>query len=379
VTLAGLEHDFHGTAAAWRATAPVLWVDELGAWVATTRDTVLRMLRDPETFTVDDPRFATARVLGPSMLSLDGTEHTRHREPFAHAFGRQAVDREQHEPVAALAHGRVAMVAPSGRAEWRREVAGPLAVDVMAHTLALTERDPGIVLGWYDAIVAAVTAATDSTATTADDSTAAAIGALGACVDATRSAGHGVVPAAAAALSRDELVANVGVMLFGGIETAEAMTTNALFHLLTSGTWPEVVARPGMVDAAIEESLRLEPAAARVDRYATRDTVVAGARLRRGDFVILSLAAANRDPAVFADPDRFDLHRPNAGQHLTFVRGAHACVGMHLARLETASALRAAIELMPELRLDPAHPPPRVSGTIFRKPPTLPVLWRRPP
>ena len=89
--------------------------------------------------------------------------------------------------------------------------------------------------------------------------------------------------------------------------------------------------------------------------------------------MIVSLTAANRDPATFAAPDEFDLARPNARAHLTFAQGPHACVGIHLARLEAQSALNAALDTWPEMRLDRGSAPP--SGLIFRKPKTLPVSW----
>jgi cytochrome P450 len=124
---------------------------------------------------------------------------------------------------------------------------------------------------------------------------------------------------------------------------------------------------------AVEESLRLEPAAARVDRYATADTELAGASIRQGDLVIVSLTAANRDPATFADPDRFDISRPNSRSHLAFAQGPHACVGIHLARLETGSALDAVLDAWPDVQLEAGSTPP--SGVIFRKPRSLPVRW----
>jgi cytochrome P450 len=90
--------------------------------------------------------------------------------------------------------------------------------------------------------------------------------------------------------------------------------------------------------------------------------------------VEVSLAGANRDPAFFADPDRFDVHRENARLHVTFAHGPHACIGMHLARLEALTAARRLFERLPGLRLDPDRPTaPR--GLVFRKPPTLDVLW----
>ena len=124
---------------------------------------------------------------------------------------------------------------------------------------------------------------------------------------------------------------------------------------------------------AVEESLRLEPAAAVVDRYATRDVTLGGAAIRQGDLVTVSLAGAGRDPAVFTDPGTFDVRRPGARLNLAFAHGPHFCLGAHLARLEAQAAVRAALAL-PGLRLDPGHPAaPR--GLVFRKPPELRVLW----
>lgn len=87
-----------------------------------------------------------------------------------------------------------------------------------------------------------------------------------------------------------------------------------------------------------------------VDRYATRDVTLGGARIRPGDQVTVSITGANRDPAVFADPDRYDPDRENAGRHLAFAHGPHFCVGAHLARLETELAVAAIINF-PGLRL----------------------------
>jgi hypothetical protein len=134
------------------------------------------------------------------------------------------------------------------------------------------------------------------------------------------------------------------------------------------------MADPRLAANAVEESLRLEPAAAVVDRYATADVSLAGAAIRRGDLVTVSLAGAGRDPAFFPDPDRFDVHRDNARQSLAFAHGPHFCLGAHLARLEARAALLTLLRLLPDLRLDPARrQAPR--GVVFRKPPELHVLW----
>jgi cytochrome P450 len=177
----------------------------------------------------------------------------------------------------------------------------------------------------------------------------------------------------AGGLSRAEVVSNAAVLMFGGIETTEGMIANALLHLLTNPPELERVrADPALVPNAVEESLRLEPAAATIDRYATRDLEFGGAQIRAGDYVVISIAGANRDPAVFPDPDRYDVTRANARLHLAFAHGPHVCIGMHLARLEAQTALARLLTRFPKLRLDSAEPP---RGLVFRKPQALRVSW----
>jgi cytochrome P450 len=127
------------------------------------------------------------------------------------------------------------------------------------------------------------------------------------------------------------------------------------------------------LEAAIEESLRLEPAAAVIDRYATTDTELATSPIRRGDLVRISIAGANRDPAVFPAPDEFDPRRARRG-NLAFAQGPHVCVGVHLARLEAREALAVLLRRLPALRLDPARSP-EIRGLVFRKPPRLDAVW----
>jgi len=186
--------------------------------------------------------------------------------------------------------------------------------------------------------------------------------------------GDGVLAQATATLTPGEIVSNAAVMMFGGIETSEGMTTTLFWHLLTnSAQWEAVQVDRSLAANAVDESLRLEPAASRVDRYATADTELAGAAIRKGDLVIVSLTGANRDPATFPDPDTFDISRPNSRSHLAFAQGPHACVGLHLARMETQAALDAVLDRWPGLRLADGATPP--TGVIFRKPRSLPVQW----
>ena len=372
VTLADLDGDVHPVLARLRASEPVSWVPVLDGWLVTRRDLCIEVMRDPVSFTVDDPRFSTAQVVGPSMLSLDGDEHRRHRDPFAAAFRRPEVLSRFGDAVDAEAKRLVGDLAPAGHAEVRRDLAGPLAVAVVALALELGDTEPRTVLDWYDRIVAAVDRV--SAGGEVDAAAREAFAALGSHVAGSLDRDEGILTGATATLSRDEVVSNAAVMMFGGIETSEGMTTSLFWHLLSNpGALEEVQADRALVTNAIDESLRLEPAAGRVDRYATTDIGLGGASIRRGDLVIVSLTAANRDPSFFADPDRFDLHRADARAHLAFAQGPHACVGVHLARLETKAALDAALDGWPGLRLAPEATAP--TGVVFRKPRRLPVSW----
>jgi cytochrome P450 len=379
VTIAELTDDPHPVLRRLRETEPVSWLPVLGGWLVSSAEFADTVLRSPKAFTVDDPRFTTARVVGPSMLSLDGAEHSRHRDPFAtqlraadtKARLAQAVTDHADRLVAALAEG-------NGAAELRRGVAGQLAVAVMADMLGL-DAGPAQLLAWYDAIVAGVAALSDATAARNDivRTAAASFDDLRAHVQATLAAGNerSILTAVANSLAPGEIVSNVAVMLFGGIETTEGLISNTIWYLLRDqGAVAEVAADRQLLAGAVEEALRLEPAAAVVDRFATADVSLGGAPVKRGDLVTVSLAGANRDPAVFADPDRFEMRRSNSRQHLAFAIGPHFCVGAQLARQEAVAAVGTLLDRLPGLRLDPARPSaPR--GLVFRKPPSLHVRW----
>ena len=366
-TLEELDRDPHPLHARLRAAEPVSWLPALDGWLVTSRELALQAMRDAETFTVDDPRFSTGQVVGPSMLTLDGDEHARHRGPFARPFRLDPVRERFTAAVLDETERLIDGLEPAGRAELRRGLAGPLAARIVTVALGLPDEDTGAVLGWYDRIVAAVTEVTEGKPVPASGREAFAE--LHASVEPAFQGDAGD-------LTRDEVVSNLAVLMFGGIETTEGMIANALMHLLAH---PEeratVESDPTLLPNAIEESLRLEPAAAVIDRYATRDTELGGASITRGDLVRLSIAGANRDPAVFPDPDRFDVRRENARLQIAFAHGPHVCLGMHLARLEAHTAVGRVLERLPGLRVDPEQPAPAARGLVFRKPPALHVVW----
>ncbi|MBX2804262.1 MAG: cytochrome P450 [Myxococcales bacterium] len=369
VTRAVLAADPHTALASLREREPVSWLADLGCWLVTRHDLCVEVMRDAETYTVDDPRFSTAQVVGPSMLSLDGAAHQRHRTPFLVA-GRGQLLPFVDERVGQL----LEQLVPRGSADLRARLAAPLAVDVMARALDLHDVDVAQLLGWYGAIEAGVDHVTAGGAV--PGTAQAAFEALGAAVvRSVPTSGLLASVHAGGQLTVDEIVSNVAVLLFGGIVTAESTTATTLRFVLHDDRLLDALREdPGLVASAVEESMRMEPAAAVVDRYATRDGSLGGASIAAGDLVRVSLTAANRDPAIFADPDRFELGRPNAHQHLAFARGPHACLGAHLARREAAAVLAAVLQL-------PGLQPGRlqqVEGLVFRAPPAVEASWRVP-
>jgi cytochrome P450 len=379
-TLEELEADPHPLLARLRETEPVSWLPALGGWLVTRRDLAMQAMRDPDAFTVDDPRFSTGQVVGRSMLTLDGPEHAHHRAPFARPFRLDAVRERFTTVVEAEADRLIDAIEPLGRAELRRSVAGPLAAAVMAEALGLQDVGTDRMLGWYDAIVDATSGLAAGRPVPAGAREAAAE--LRSTIETRlgRDPGSSLVAAAAGesgGLAPQEVSSNAAVLLFGGIETTEGMICNALLHLLAHEDQLALVKSDrALLAGALEESLRLEPPAASIDRYAAPDVELGGADIGAGDLVTISIAAANRDPDVFPDPDRFDLRRENASRHISFAHGPHVCIGMHLVRLEAQAAVGRLLERLPNVRLDPEHrSAPR--GLVFRKPPELQVLWRR--
>jgi cytochrome P450 len=332
-------------------------------------------MRDPDTFTVDDPRFSTAQVIGPSMLSLDGEPHARHRSPFVAPFRPHAVASRFDTPTARETERLLDALAPRREAELRREFAGPLAASIIARALGFDAGAVEAVLHWYDAIVGAVVSITAGEGITPEGAQAFAE------LSGRLSRLHGPSLLADAAdtsdLTGSEVVSNAAVLLFGGIETTEGMIANVALHLLERpAQLDRVRADPRLIDAAIEESLRLEPAAAVIDRYATVEATLGTARIEAGDLVRLSITGANRDPTVFPRPDELDLSGANGRRHLAFAHGPHVCLGVHLARLEARTALARMLARLPGLELNRDRPAPQLRGLVFRKPQRLDVRWK---
>jgi cytochrome P450 len=152
-------------------------------------------------------------------------------------------------------------------------------------------------------------------------------------------------------LDEDELRAVAGLVLAAGFETTVNLLGNGIRLLLDSPEHLRTLSRrPELWPNAVEEILRLESPVQLTARFALKDTEVAGKQVGQGELVVVYVAAANRDPAVFTDPNRFDIERENAGRHLAFSGGRHFCLGAALARAEGEVGLRAFFDRFPEVR-----------------------------
>jgi cytochrome P450 len=145
--------------------------------------------------------------------------------------------------------------------------------------------------------------------------------------------------------------------------------------MLTHPVWVDAVrADPDVLRAVIEEGTRWAPTDPAFARFATRDAMLEGVDVPAGAVVDTCFGAANRDPSRWERPDEFDPGRPPR-PHLAFGNGPHVCLGMHVARAEMDTAVRALLARLPGLRLDPDAEPPRIIGMYERGPTAVPAVW----
>jgi cytochrome P450 len=363
-----------------REVEPVSWVPALGGWLVTSYALARDLLSRQEDFTVwAEPNLVRAS-LGVMMLTTDRDEHDRQRLPFDAPFRVRAVRERFAGPVRARVEALLDGLAPRGECELGADFAAPFAVGVAGDILGLSLDDVARVVGFYDAFAGAMTYDGDpEPQRRAEAARAEFTELLLAELQRMRRRPDGSIASAVAndpsvELSDEEVAAQLRVILFGAIETVQSMVVNAVLLLLEH---PRELARVradrSLVAGAVEEAMRLIPPVAFVERWTARPAELGGVELGRGEFVGVSTVAANRDPAVFPDPLRFDVGRANARHHLAFSHGAHHCLGFNMARLQGLIAVGALLERLPSLELVEA-PAPR--GFAFRRPEVLRVRWR---
>ncbi len=165
-------------------------------------------------------------------------------------------------------------------------------------------------------------------------------------------------------------------VLFAGHETTTTLMANGVRELLTyRENWEALIADPSLIPGAVEESLRFSPSIVAWRRRATQDAEIGGVPIPANSNILLIMGSANRDDSVFSEPDRFDIRRANARNHLSFGYGIHFCLGQQLAKLEFGIALEELTKRLPEMRLKQGQKFDFVPNISFRVPTALQVEW----
>jgi cytochrome P450 len=349
------------------------------AWVTVDHELSRNILRDnrfgvrsAEGFDIPRPLLGVVRraelppnpVEPPSMLVVDPPDHSRLRRSVAAAFTPRAVARLG-DRVESVTDELLRALPEGGSADLIADYAAEVPIAIISEMLGFPYDTRALFLSWGDRISPlldiglswrvwrdAIRAIRDMDRY-ADEQ----------LVRLRRTPGEDILSSliAAGELSDGELKATTSLLMGAGFETTVNLIGNSIVALLAH---PDQLARlraePDLWPNAVDEVLRYDAAVQSTARVVLPDEVeLEGIRLRRGATVVLSLAGANRDPQVFPEPDRFDITRPNARDHLTFSSGIHACLGASLARMEAAYALRALFDRFPDLQL---------AGTPRRRP-----------
>ncbi|WP_182524384.1 cytochrome P450 [Nocardioides dongkuii] len=335
-----------------RARHGVAWHEASGMYLtfahatvgAVQRDRRLgRLWRDKEPLDYLEPFNLLHRN---QMMENEPPEHARLRRPVASAFSRGHVERLRPR-VRELAAGLLAEVDPAGF-DVVGEYAEPLPVLVIAELLGVPAVHAPELRDWSQAIVRMYEAAPSEAVVDAAVRAATDFAALVRDLVTHRRAHPGddlVTDLVATELTEDEVVAAVVLLLNAGHEASVNVFGNGLVSMLQRGL------RPGPdVPACVEEMLRFDSALQLFERTATEDVEVGDVVVEKGQKIAALLGAANRDPAVFKDPDDFDVARA-ANPHLAFGVGVHFCLGAPLARMELAESVAALWGRFPDLAL----------------------------
>lgn len=298
------------------------------------------------------------------MLTTEGDRHRRYRSAAQPAF-MPAQIRQHLEPAIASATDRLIAAMGQGRVELRASFASRLPIQTILIAFGLPLSAEHSLRAWYDAFEKALANFAGDPLIRANGHRAVEL--FNAFVDEhiakARATGDNTALLGALLqgdgrqeMSDEEIRANMLIIFFGAISTVEALILNAIWALAAdSSLLARISADRALLPALIYETMRWMGPVQSATRHVTHDVEIAGVQLKAGDIVNCMIAAANHDPAIFPDPDRFDIDRPNIARHLGFATGPHLCLGFRLAKVEARIALAALLDRFPEMRLDNRH------------------------
>jgi pimeloyl-[acyl-carrier protein] synthase len=360
-----------------RRSDPVHWNELSRCWVLTRHDDVRRVLRDPTFVSRDsrephsDPGRPLAAMREHMLIFLDGGDHARLRALAREAFAPRRLGQLRRR-VESLSDEILDDIARRGHTELVRDVAGALPVRVIGDLMGLPEEELPRMRRWSDALAASLVEL-DKPPETETEATQGLEG-LVALIESTLAERHArprndllsVLAAAEArgGLGHQELLASAVLLFLAGHETTGNLVGNAIALLLEHEDARRRLDRdPRCIATAVEEFLRFDGPLRATRRIAAAPCTLRGRRIRRGDRVLAVLAAANRDPGVFPDPDRLRIDRaPNP--HLSFGHGRHFCLGATLARIEAQVVIGTFVRRFPDFRSDEEGPQWRSSTNL---------------
>ncbi len=371
--------DFHRLLADLRGQAAVVPVRAFGmpALLITRFDELRAFFQNDEEFPGGHTyELQIGETVGRTFISMDGAEHDTYRQLATPAFRSRAVARFNDEELRPLAHEIVDRFADRGRADLVAELTKVLPFHAISRKLGLPVGSEEDQRRWAAAMLSFQWDPDSARAGSAEFTRF-----LAPVVEQRRQApGDDVLSLLLTGeykgthLSDEELFAHVRLLYAVGATTTSDGMGNLLAALFTN---PDVL-EPARVDhelraRVVQETLRWEPPVALLPRYAAERGRIGDVDVPAGSFLLAGIAAANRDPSRFAEPNRFDPCRPEA-DILTFGFGSKFCPGSHMARQQLLTALDVLFERLPGVRLaDPTGLEPR--GAILRSPAAINVEW----
>ena len=379
--------------------APVFYAPSIGYYVVTSYAAVDQVFRDPATYsaavaqaplTPIVPEAQRILLAGghkpqPSMVSLDEPEHARLRKPAARAFSMKRVT-AMIPTIEATTARLLDAVAGSAEFDLVAALAFPLPANIVFSLMGVPPQDYAQLKQWcgYRAALGWGRPAPEDQVDIATNM-AAYRKYLRDLVDVKVSTPADDLPSDLIAIHReapdrltlDEIASILFSLSFAGHETTTGLIGNTVRRLLEDpGRWAEIVQRPDLIPAAVEESLRYDPSVPVWRRVTTRPATLAGVDLPAGARLFLWLAATGRDEEAFDRPDEFDMHRTGAENHLAFGKGLHYCLGANLGKLEAQIAITELARRYPRLRLVPGQRLTFHPNISFRGPQVLLVQPR---
>ena len=340
---------------------PISWIDSLGLWVVSRHADVREILLDHDRFGTGAPTSPVRMTFGTQMLSVDGDLHSRYRQAAQSAFRPATLKARLELAIRAAARGLIDEWRAVPRVDLRRCFAARLPVSTMLALAGLPAAAEAPMRDWYEIFATALASYQPTAALRAQ--AAQAVSELHTylqdAIRKVRAEDPGnllqdlVMATGADRLSDEEICRNLSIIFFGGISTVEAVILNTLWALAQNpALYERVSAEPALIARAVDESIRWLSPVQSATRKVLVDCEFHGTAFRAGEVVNCMLGAANRDPAVFVHPDRYDIDRPDLSRHLAFATGGHACLGFQLARMEARIALEELLVGLPGLQVD---------------------------